>query len=149
MLDDLLARWRKSSMSLPDRTIAEKLAELTKFHHEFLKIHPFSDGNGRIARFLLAQQAKELLGIERRVIVEDRSPYFEALQKADAGDYEPLKSAITQAIYGVEFVTHRRAAAAGDICVGCNNGTIGLTQDSEAVQCSYCGATYVARENAV
>ena len=104
MLDDLLARWRKSSLTLQDEAISKKLDEITRFHHEFLKIHPFADGNGRMARFLLAQQAKELLGIERRVIVEDRNPYFEALRQADAGVYEALRAALTQAIYGVEFV---------------------------------------------
>jgi hypothetical protein len=67
LLDALLARWRESSASLQERTISERLDEITRFHHEFLKIHPFIDGNGRIARFLLAQQAKELLGIERHV----------------------------------------------------------------------------------
>lgn len=104
MLDDLISRWRESSASLQSRTTAEKLDEITRFHHEFLKIHPFVDGNGRMARFLLAQQAKELLGIERRVIVEDRNPYFEALRQADAGDYEALRAELTQAVYGVEFV---------------------------------------------
>jgi len=148
MLDDLLARWRESSATLQRRTIAERLDEITRFHHEFLKIHPFIDGNGRTARFLLAQQAKELLGIERRVIVEDRNPYFEALKQADAGDYEALRAAITQAIYGVEFVAGARTAAAGDMCISCNNGRVEATKDAGAVQCSYCGATYVARTSA-
>ena len=148
MLDDLLSRWRESSATVEDRTIAERLDELTRFHHEFLKIHPFIDGNGRMARFLLAQQAKELLGIERRVIIEDRNPYFDALQKADAGSYEALKAAITQAIYGVEFIAGTRAATAGDPCIACNNGIIEATKDAMAVQCSYCGATYVAHASA-
>ncbi|GEM_PF-874970 len=148
LLDDLLARWRKSSVSMQGHAITERLDEITRFHHEFLKIHPFVDGNGRMARFLLAQQAKELLGIERRVIVEDRIPYFEALQQADAGNYEPLRAAITQAIYGVEFVTGVRTAAVGDRCISCDNGRIQATKDDRTVQCSYCGTTYASRGSA-
>lgn len=144
MLDELLSRWRESSASLQGRTISERLDEITRFHHEFLKIHPFADGNGRMARFLLAQQAKELLGIERRVIVEDRNPYFEALRQADEGYYEALRAVITQAIYGVEYVTGLNAATAGKMCPSCNNGRVETTKDANAIQCSYCGATYAS-----
>ncbi len=80
------------------------LTELAKFHYEFLAIHPFLDGNGRIARFLLTQQASELLNIDKQIILEDRAPYFQSLSKAQKGDIEPLKRIISQAIFGIEQI---------------------------------------------
>ncbi|MDQ6698744.1 MAG: Fic family protein [Acidobacteriota bacterium] len=41
---------------------SEGVASLAVFHHRFLKIHPFLDGNGRVARVLSDQAADELSG---------------------------------------------------------------------------------------
>lgn len=59
-------------------------------HHRFTQIHPFQDGNGRIARALAS-----LVFIKAQwfpvVITRDyRSEYIDALEKADYGDLEPL-----------------------------------------------------------
>lgn len=59
-------------------------------HHEFVRIHPFDDGNGRGARILM-----NLILIERGyppcvIRREDRAAYLDTLQKADAGDHEPF-----------------------------------------------------------
>lgn len=48
----------------------------------------------------MEQQARELLNIERRVILEDSVAYFEALQKAHSGEIGPLRLIITQALFG-------------------------------------------------
>ncbi len=79
--------------------IIRKLAE---FHSEFLKIHPFFDGNGKTARFLLARQAKELLMRNYPIIIENNKTYFRAIEEAGLGNLIPLESIINQAIYGVE-----------------------------------------------
>ena len=67
-------------------------------------IHPFLDGNGRVARFILMQQANELLGFKKRLVLADSASYTAALVSADAGDKTMLKRTITQAIYGVETI---------------------------------------------
>ena len=62
-------------------------------HYEFINIHPFQDGNGRVGRALLAyeQLAKsDLLPIV--VERDDRSAYIDALESADGGDLAPLTS---------------------------------------------------------
>ena len=59
-------------------------------HHRFTQIHPFQDGNGRVARALvtLHLMKAELLPI---VIDRDmRSAYIDALEKADDGDLSAL-----------------------------------------------------------
>lgn len=60
-----------------------------RFHHRFVCIHPFTEGNGRVARLLLnAILLKEgypfIINIKNR----DRGKYLEALQEADLGNLE-------------------------------------------------------------
>ncbi len=60
------------------------------FHHRFISIHPFADGNGRVARALtllvLLQAKLAPLVVDR----ETREEYIEALDQANTGDLEPL-----------------------------------------------------------
>jgi Fic-DOC domain mobile mystery protein B len=68
-----------------------------RFHHRLVWIHPFPNGNGRLARLatdLLLRQ----LGASRFTwgsggliaISETRQCYISALREADAGDFRPL-----------------------------------------------------------
>jgi len=61
-------------------------------HHRFTQIHPFQDGNGRIARALSAFVLIE--GGLFPVVVnrDDRPQYIANLEEADAGDLSPLVS---------------------------------------------------------
>jgi len=106
LTERLLGTWREQYAALMDSNDRNAiLAAIVRFHHEFLSIHPFLDGNGRMSRFLLMQQASEMLKCERRVILEDRAPYFEALNSAQDGDLNPLTRVITQALFGEEEIT--------------------------------------------
>lgn len=61
-------------------------------HHRFTQIHPFQDGNGRVAR-ALASLVFLRDGLFPLVIREsDREKYISALEAADAGDLGPTIS---------------------------------------------------------
>lgn len=59
-------------------------------HHRFVRIHPFEDGNGRVARCLtllvLLQNDLAPLVIDRR----ERNRYLTCLDRANEGDLRPL-----------------------------------------------------------
>ncbi|KJY89234.1 Fic family protein [Pseudoalteromonas piscicida] len=59
-------------------------------HHKFTQIHPFQDGNGRIAR-AIASLVFLKAGLFPLVIRDsDREDYISALEEADSGDLSPL-----------------------------------------------------------
>ena len=68
-----------------------------RLHHRLAQIHPFNDGNGRWARFVINLFLKEKPGSFIRfpeddllVATEIRKRYIEALQAADQSDFGPL-----------------------------------------------------------
>lgn len=66
--------------------------EIIKFHHDFEKIHPFIDGNGRVGRMLMIKQC-----IENNIVIpllnsDKNIEYYEALQTADTGNFDKLNS---------------------------------------------------------
>ena len=64
--------------------------EAAWLHHRFTQIHPFQDGNGRVAR-MLASLIFIRAGWFPLVITRDeRAAYIEALERADSGDLKPL-----------------------------------------------------------
>ncbi len=79
--------WFKQNIESPPASITTFLAQL---HHQFIVIHPFDDGNGRIVRLLLNYVLMRL-GYPPFVIKSrDRKTYFAALQKADKGNIDAL-----------------------------------------------------------
>ncbi|WP_116107650.1 Fic family protein [Lewinella sp. IMCC34191] len=68
------------------------LLRATVLHHEFVAIHPFDDGNGRIGRMVM-NFALMRAGFPATIIpVSNRLEYYRALSAADEGDYVPLVS---------------------------------------------------------
>jgi len=70
----------------------DTLAFAVTVHHKLTAIHPFMDGNGRVARLLLnlilLKAGYPVVNIRR----EDRPRYYEALTFADVGLYSALVS---------------------------------------------------------
>ena len=83
-LDELLDWYKEGATKIN----AFELAGI--FNHRFLQIHPFVDGNGRVARELfnvILQRA----GFPPIIVpVKRRDDYMDYLEKADEGDIRPL-----------------------------------------------------------
>ncbi len=67
-------------------------------HHGFVAIHPFSDGNGRVARLLTNRFLLER-GFSPIILrKEDRRKYYAFLRKADSGDLGPFTNFLAKAL---------------------------------------------------
>jgi Fic family protein len=98
LMGDLLS-WYKSSK---DELHPVQLA--AEFHYRFVCIHPFDDGNGRVARlimnYILLKNGYPPVIIKS----EDKESYLTALQKADTGDIESLIEYVEeQSIWSLEL----------------------------------------------
>ncbi|MBU0676490.1 MAG: Fic family protein [Verrucomicrobia bacterium] len=89
-LDQLVGLWRET---LNEGT-APSLILLAAFNLDFLCIHPFRDGNGRVSRLLLLLQLYQL-GFEvgryislERVIENSKDRYYETLELSSHGWHE-------------------------------------------------------------
>ena len=64
--------------------------EAAWLHHRFTQIHPFQDGNGRIARALATLVFVKAGWFPLVVRNRERARYIEALEDADSGNLKPL-----------------------------------------------------------
>jgi len=92
--------------------------EAAWLHHRFLLIHPFVDGNGRVARCLATLVLLKANWLPLVVTRHNRDDYIESLRKADAGDLSPniqfvgklQRKAIREALSLTEEVIHEASA---------------------------------------
>lgn len=84
-----LVEWLRKS--LESRTL-HPIELVAKLHHEFVLIHPFDDGNGRVARLLVNYLLLRLRYPPLIVKSDDKAGYLTALRQADAGDLPALTS---------------------------------------------------------
>ena len=59
-------------------------------HFALVAVHPFSDGNGRVARARASVFTYRELSSPLVILVEHRPQYFESLATADNGQYQPF-----------------------------------------------------------
>jgi len=137
-VEALLSDWNQSYSTLQTKPKPEIIATIARFYHRLLKIHPFSDGNGRLALYLLTLQVRALLGEWRRIVIEDRASHVSALSRADEGHFETLEALITQAIFGQEFIAGSPCQMSGQMCPSCRQGVMDITKDGEGVECLSC-----------
>ena len=69
-----------------DLELAPEL-EAAWLHHEFVRIHPFQDGNGRISRLLMAYPFVKSGEFPPVIVSENKSAYITSLETADEGDF--------------------------------------------------------------
>ena len=91
-----LVDWHRESET--DQAI-HPLVRAAVLHHEFVAIHPFDDGNGRVTRLLMNFSLMRA-GYPLVVVpVDDRLDYYRALESADGGNFCPLVEFLGKNLY--------------------------------------------------
>jgi len=89
-----LLKWLREN---PDELVPIELAAV--FHHRLVKIHPFSDGNGRIARLLMnGILFKYRYPFIINITAKDREKYLRNLSEADMGNTKALVNFIARSV---------------------------------------------------
>ncbi len=70
----------------------------TVFHHQFVHIHPFFDGNGRTVRLAMNLLLMKVGFPPAIILTTDRKKYYEALNQANKGKYHKLMLLMCQAV---------------------------------------------------
>jgi Fic family protein len=84
------------------------------FHHKFVEIHPFDDGNGRLSRILMNLILMQK-GFPPVVIrMDDRQNYYALLRQADVGESWPFVEYITESLQR-SLQLYLKAANGGEI----------------------------------
>ncbi|WP_243233711.1 Fic family protein [Microbacterium sp. CIAB417] len=65
---------------------AHPILQAAYAHYAYVCIHPFADGNGRVARALASVYLYRSPGVPLLVFADQRTAYLDALEAADAGD---------------------------------------------------------------
>ncbi|MEA3315450.1 MAG: Fic family protein, partial [Campylobacterota bacterium] len=73
-IENLLYRIKSNDMSLLD---------ISDFHIQFERIHPFADGNGRVGRLIMAYQAIQNNIVPPLIENEHRDDYLKAINDKD------------------------------------------------------------------
>ncbi|PID32726.1 hypothetical protein CR956_00965 [Candidatus Saccharibacteria bacterium] len=87
------------------KNMPKKLADIARFHAEFEKIHPYSDGNGRVGRLLVAGLCLQQNGTPPIITRQARASYYKYLEIAQTKqDFDPL----TYLLAREAIATHRQ-----------------------------------------
>jgi Fic family protein len=83
--------------NLPVKSDAPDIEPAAWIHGEFIRVHPFSDGNGRTARMIMNYQLMRSGWLPVSVPKEERQRYYEALEVyAVSGDIQPFAAFIAE-----------------------------------------------------
>ena len=96
LMGELMAWYRKES----EKGELHPLLLAAIFHYRFVTIHPFDDGNGRMARLLTNLILMQHGFVPLVVPLEREEEYLLALEKADAGELEDFVALLGEALIG-------------------------------------------------
>jgi fido (protein-threonine AMPylation protein) len=91
----LLNQWNYIAVDLAKLDTHRVTSAIASFHHKFLEIHPYPDGNGRVARAILDLHVRNFTSSRSPLRLKSYGEYYLALKAADEGDLGYLIRLIT------------------------------------------------------
>lgn len=83
-----------------DFKVAPALVQAAYVHYALVRIHPFADGNGRLARALASLYLLRGYRVPLVVFSEDRAEYLQSLRSADEGRHQAFADFVGWAVVG-------------------------------------------------
>jgi Fic family protein len=108
----------------PDFETGHVLLQAAYCHHAFTSIHPFADGNGRVARALASVFLYRAAGIPLVVFSDEVEEYFGALADADVGHFESM----------VRFIEDRAVNTINTVTIQLRASEVGLEDLADSVR---------------
>ncbi len=96
----------------PEFINAHPVAQAAYAHYAFVCIHPFADGNGRVARALASVFLYRSPGVPLVIFADQRDGYIDALEIADRGDPEPFVRFIAERVVDTASLVVQALSAA-------------------------------------
>ena len=91
---------------------AHPVLQASYAHYAFVSIHPFADGNGRVARALASVYTYRALSVPLVILAEHRTEYRAALERADARGYQPfIDFTLDRTLDSIQLVSETLRAA--------------------------------------
>jgi fido (protein-threonine AMPylation protein) len=95
----LIKQWNDDFIRISRINPVDTIQYIAKFHHQFINIHPFVDGNGRAARAITIQQCLDIFGKIEPFIFSETTDYYNAIQSNSSGEaIEKLTELIRKAV---------------------------------------------------
>lgn len=92
LMEELVAFVSENPMNLDVITLA------ALYHHRFVWIHPFFDGNGRTVRLVMNLLLMRAGYPPAIILRNDRKKYYDALNRANNGSYQKIVLLVMQAL---------------------------------------------------
>lgn len=102
-----LVKWFRTEKT---KTDLNPIVLSTLFHYRFIRIHPFDDGNGRVARILMNFILMQFGYLPVIIDTEDKENYYRVLTLADADQLDPFVEYIAANLVEsfVKFISYLR-----------------------------------------
>jgi Fic family protein len=83
-------------LETPGFTAAHPVIQTAYVHYALVAVHPFADGNGRVARAAASAFTYRAASVPLLILQEHRDEYFDSLAKADLGESQDFVDFIAQ-----------------------------------------------------
>lgn len=85
-------------ITAPSFTELQPILKAAYAHYAFVRIHPFADGNGRVARALASMFLYQSPGIPLVIFADQTATYIASLEEADEGRTRPFVSFLSTCV---------------------------------------------------